>query len=93
VPGGLLLSLKDMNRSDYLQELIYFKDAEGLLLLPKELQIQEEEGGFSLSGIVEGEEIDSSRHELRVDVKAVTLHQFELEQTLSGWRAVVILDV
>jgi len=83
----------DLLLFDYLQELIYFKDAEGLLLLPKELQIQEEEGGFSLSGIVEGEEIDSSRHELRVDVKAVTLHQFELEQTLSGWRAVVILDV
>jgi SHS2 domain-containing protein len=86
-------SALDLLLFDYLQELIYYKDAEGLLLLPRELQIQEEKGGFRLSGIVEGEEIDSARHELRVDVKAVTLHQFELEQTPSGWRAVVILDV
>ena len=28
-----------------------------------------------------------------VDVKAVTLHDFKVEQTEQGWRAVVVLDI
>jgi SHS2 domain-containing protein len=28
-----------------------------------------------------------------VDVKAVTLHRFRVEQTPSGWEATVILDI
>jgi len=83
----------DLLLFNFLQELIYYKDAEGLLLLPQEVSILEEHGGFLLRSIVKGEEIDASRHEQRADVKAVTLHQFQLERIESGWRAFVILDV
>jgi SHS2 domain-containing protein len=31
-----------------------------------------------------GEKIDPNRHRMRVDVKAVTLHHFSLEETDSG---------
>jgi len=37
--------------------------------------------------------LDSEKHNQRVDVKAVTLHQFQLEPTPNGWRAMVILDI
>lgn len=83
----------DLLLFNYLQELIYYKDAEGLLLLPQVLEIVEEEECYFLYGTVKGEEIDPSRHEQRADVKAVTLHQFRLERTPGGWRALVILDV
>ncbi len=83
----------DLLLFNFLQELIYYKDAEGLLLLPQEASILEEDGSFFLRSIVKGEEIDASRHEQRADVKAVTLHQFQLERIESGWRAFVILDV
>ena len=33
------------------------------------------------------------RHEEVVDVKAVTMHMFEIKQTEKGWRAQVILDI
>jgi SHS2 domain-containing protein len=83
----------DLLLFNYLQELIYYKDAEGLLLLPQDVQILEEKGIFLLRSVVKGEEIDISRHEQRVDVKAVTLYHFELKKTSRGWRAIVILDV
>ena len=37
--------------------------------------------------------IDAGRHELIVDVKAVTLHRFKVEQTPRGWETLVILDI
>jgi SHS2 domain-containing protein len=83
----------DMLLFDFLQELIYFKDSEGLLLRAREVKIAEEDSPFSLHATVFGESIDSTRHRLRVDVKAVTLHRFRLEKSDEGWEAWVILDI
>jgi SHS2 domain-containing protein len=55
--------------------------------------IQKEKDAYHLTSHVLGEEIDSARHEQRADVKAVTLHRFELKSTEAGWKALVILDV
>jgi SHS2 domain-containing protein len=83
----------DLLLFDYLQELIYYKDAEGLLLLPANIEVTEKGGSFLLQSTLAGEEIDPSRHEQRTDVKAVTLHRFELKRISDGWQASVILDV
>ncbi len=40
-----------------------------------------------------GERLNPARHDLRVDVKAVTMHRFSVEERNSRWRAVVVLDV
>jgi SHS2 domain-containing protein len=76
-----------------LQELIYYKDAEQLLLRGKELTIRRDKGLCSLNGSLAGEKLDLLRHELIVDVKAATLHRLEVKETSSGWLAVVVLDV
>jgi SHS2 domain-containing protein len=83
----------DMLLFDLLQELIYFKDAEKLLLRISQLKIKEEKQGHLLEGIAQGEKIDPNRHRMRVDVKAVTLHRFQLEKKDQGWEALVILDI
>ena len=83
----------DLLLFDYLQELIYYKDSEGLLLLPESIDVNEQDGNFLLRSTLAGEEIDPSRHEQLTDVKAVTLHRFELKRISEGWRAIVILDV
>lgn len=80
----------DLLLFDFLQELIYYKDAEGLLLLPDEIEIRE---GFRLRARLRGERLDPGRHELLVDVKAVTLHLFSLVADQEGWRAQVVLDI
>jgi SHS2 domain-containing protein len=76
-----------------LQELIYYKDAERLMLRVKRVRIDEESRPFTLEGTAQGEVLDPERHHPRVDVKAVTLHQFRLEKTDPGWEAQVILDI
>jgi protein archease len=77
----------------FLQELIFYKDARRLLLHADRVQIEEREGRFSLEATVSGEQIDSARHRLLVDVKAVTLHRFQLAFRDDLWQAVVVLDV
>lgn len=83
----------DLLLFDFLQELIYYKDSERLLLRVKNIRIDKEDLGYRLRARARGEVIDPERHQLRVDVKAVTLHQFRLEQTLDGWETQVILDI
>ena len=83
----------DMLLFQLLQELIFFKDAEKLLLRIKEIGIRRLEKGFALEARACGETLDPSRHDLVVDVKAVTLHRFRVEQTAQGWQATVILDI
>lgn len=83
----------DLLLFDFLQRLVYHKDADYLLLRPAELEIRQEGGEWILTGTVKGEELDPARHRQIVDVKAVTLHGFKLEETEEGWRARVILDI
>jgi SHS2 domain-containing protein len=84
----------DMLLYYFLQELIYYKDAKRLLLVVEKVEIEETpEGGWQLTACAAGEEIDPERHELVADVKAVTMHRFELVQTPEGWKATVVLDI
>lgn len=77
----------------FMQELIYYKDARRLLLHADRVRIEEREGDFRLEATVSGEQIHSGRHRLLVDVKAVTLHRFQVAFRDNLWRAVVELDV
>jgi SHS2 domain-containing protein len=83
----------DLLLHDFLQELIYHKDSERLMLRVKRVRIDEESSRFTLEGIARGETLDPERHHPGVDVKAVTLHRFRLEKTDRGWEALVILDI
>ncbi len=78
---------------DFLQELIYYKDAEQLMLRVSDIAISEADAIYVLEATLRGEKLDPERHEQRADVKAVTLHQFRVEQTDKGFKAFVILDV
>ena len=83
----------DMLLFNFLQEFIYYKDSELLLLRAQQIEIEEKNGEYHLSAVTQGETLDRDRHEERVDVKAVTLHRFQLEKTDDGWTALVILDI
>lgn len=83
----------DLLLLDFLQDLIFYKDAEQLLLRAHEIEIRKTGDKWQLSSTWEGERLDPARHHQLVDVKAVTLHDFRLEQVADGWRAHVILDI
>jgi protein archease len=83
----------DMLLFDFLQELIYLKDAERLLLRVRHAQIHEKDEKYFLKAEAAGEPLDAARHQQRADVKAVTLHDFSVEKENGGWKATVLLDI
>jgi len=78
---------------EFLQEIIFLKDAERLLLRVGAIDIVCRDGACSLEAVARGEEIDAEKHRLGVDVKAVTLHRYRVEPFSGGWEAEVILDI
>lgn len=83
----------DLLLFNFLQELIYYKDSEQLLLRAQQVQIELKNALYHLSAVTQGENLDPNRHHQRVDVKAVTLHRFQLEKIENCWTAMVILDI
>lgn len=79
---------------DFLNELIFLKDAKGLLVRVKTISIESGASVFNLKAMFAGERMDRSRHTPGVDVKAVTLHRLSVKKTDEGvWKATVVLDV
>ena len=78
---------------DALQELIYFKDAQGMLLRYTVCNIEQIDAIFTFRGEMRGEQIEESKHNLMVDVKAVTMHLFAVTEKKGCWEATVVLDI
>ena len=80
---------------DFLQELIFYKDAKLLLFSKYKIKIKEDKKNnkFVLRASVKGEKINMKKHELLVDVKAVSWHRYEVKKVKTGWSCFVILDV
>ena len=76
----------------FLNELVFLRDARGLLLRARQLSI-ERNGEARLRGELAGEPIDRERHRLEGDVKAATAHGLAVARDAAGWRATVTLDV
>ena len=77
----------------FLQEQIFHKDAEELLLRISSLEISEEKGMFILKAQASGERLNPDVHPMNVDVKAVTYHMFKVEKAEEGFKAFVVLDI
>ena len=77
----------------FLQELIYLKDAEQLLLRVCEVTFSRPGDGWRATACGRGETIDARRHELLADIKAVTFYRFTVGETAFGWEATVVLDI
>ena len=77
----------------FLQEIIYYKDAQLLLFSRYDVKVESSEGQYIVNARFYGEKLDMKKHDLIVDVKAVTMHRFEVKQIPNGWRAVAVLDI
>ena len=76
----------------FLNELVYLRDAEGLLLHARRLQIARNDVA-RLDAELEGETIEPRRHALLAEVKAATAHGLRVAKSTAGWLACVTLDV
>ncbi|MEM5776821.1 MAG: archease [Candidatus Aenigmatarchaeota archaeon] len=78
---------------NFLSELVLIKDTEQLLFSNFNIEIFPINGNWVVRCECFGEKIDPKKHELLVDVKAVTLHKLKIEETKNGWKARVVLDI
>jgi len=83
---------------EWLSEILYLFDVELAVFSRFDVKLEEDEGGWRLSGKVGGERVDPERHFFETEVKAVTLHQFEIKKVAGDggeeiWTAQVVLDV
>jgi len=78
---------------EFIEELIFLKDSDYMLFSDFDVIIEEEKTGITLRAEVKGEKIDAKKHELKVDVKAITFHEFYVKQKDKAWEARIILDI
>lgn len=76
----------------FLEELVFLKDKD-VLILTKFVSMKIDEKKYSLSCNAYGDKIDVKKHDTLVDVKAVTMHLFEVKKKGKLWKARVVLDV
>lgn len=79
---------------EWLEELVYYLDAELLVFSRADVELQDDGGGgLVLTATLHGETYDPERHPAKVAVKGVTYHGLEVRRDGERWRARVILDV
>jgi SHS2 domain-containing protein len=76
---------------EFLSELVYLKDAEQLLFADCIASVSKNKG-WQLHAHLRGEKINA-KMKLGTDIKAITLHHFEVKQKKTGWTARVVVDV
>ena len=75
---------------NWLRELLYFWNGKELLVKKTQiLALSENE----LSANIELDSFDPDRHEIKIEIKAVTYHQIQVNSGPEGWEAKVIFDV
>ena len=77
---------------DFLEQIIFLKDAEQLLFKTVKVKIIKNKA-YKLEAEFKGEKIDIKKHELGNDLKAVTWHKFKIEQTPKGWLCQIVIDI
>ena len=74
---------------DWLNELLFAYETTHVVLVAFEVRLTA--GG--LAATARGEPIDTARHQLEHEVKAITYHELKVEQQADGWLAEVIVDI
>ncbi len=74
---------------DWLAELLYLFETERLLFSRFDVSLPS--GG--LEAAAWGERADPARHEVEMEIKAITYHGLKLEPDAGGWLAEVIVDL
>ncbi len=79
--------------ADWLSELLYLFEVEGIVFCEFKIdRIENAIEGATLSGRAWGENLDLSRHNFDTQVKAVTLHELEVQQNEDGFWVQVVVD-
>ena len=89
-----LISISAIDRENmlvrWLTEVLYLYDAEKFLTSGVEFLIVNE---TLLKAKIFGEQYVESKHDLKLDIKAITYHQLKIEERDGEWKARVFVDI
>lgn len=77
---------------DFIDELIFLKDSKYMLFSKFNIKIKQEKDSYLLNSIIFGEKINPKKQPLKIDVKAITFHEFFVKKE-KNWKARFILDI
>ncbi|MBW2037705.1 MAG: archease [Deltaproteobacteria bacterium] len=81
----------EMLFADWINSIIFYISAERMLF--SEFEVEIDEGGRHLKGIMRGREIDLNRDEIAVEVKAATYAMLKAAKQGDVWVAQCVVDV
>ena len=77
---------------DFLSEILFLKDSRYMVF--KTVKVKIEEGKKKkLKAVLEGDTINSEKQHLENDIKAITMHMFEVKKEKKWWKATIVLDI
>jgi SHS2 domain-containing protein len=78
---------------DWVGELLYRFETEGLLVAEARPHVIEQDGGWRVDAEVTGETRDPARHPIKVLVKGVTFHGLRIERSPDGYETLLVFDI
>jgi SHS2 domain-containing protein len=78
---------------EWLSEIVYWKDAAGVVFREAPLRVIQESGQWKIEATLIGAPVDHTRQTLRNDVKGITRHLYRVGQEGERWKATVVVDV
>jgi len=79
---------------DWLSELLYLFEVDEIIFRKFQVEgVREEESEYSITARASGEKYYPESHPFETEIKAVTYNQLEIEETVDGWKAQVVVDI
>ena len=80
---------------DFLSEILFLKDSRYMVFKKSKVSIKENKNkkDYQLKAVLEGDTINPEKQQLENDIKAVTMHMFEIKKEKNSWKATVVLDI
>ena len=80
---------------DFLSEILFLKDSKYMVFKNVKVKIIENKKNkkYNLISTIEGDKINSKKQKLENDIKAITMHMFELKKVKNGYQARIVVDI
>ena len=77
---------------DFLSEILFLKDSKYMVFKKVKVLITENKK-YQLKAILKGDTINPEKQQLENDIKAITMHMFEVKKGKNNWKATVVVDI
>ena|SRR3989338_5722518 len=77
---------------DFLSEILFLKDSKYVVFRQVKASVAEGKQN-KLHAVLEGDAINQEKQRLENDIKAITMHMFELKKEKNGYKARIVVDI